>query len=263
MVRQFLLALVIVGLSGCAAVSPTVAPVVPATTQPTYTAFPTYTPLATHTPQPTYTALPTYTAVPTQTPLPTNTAEPTATYTPQPTPTNTPEPTVTTRPTTVPTAAPKASAVAPTMAPPADATATVAPSTAGGIEVTVIRMGYDYWGMPAGMYKPITTACGPFDDNHRVLRLITALVIKNNSAQTMQVGTWIGQFYKADGSEAFTCHYLYGDGSSRPEIPPGESRNVAYIAFVETNERVAYGYIIDKVIGKSNRIDVPVNLPLP
>ncbi len=131
------------------------------------------------------------------------------------------------------------------------------------IKVMFDRAGYDYWGRPSYMLNP-NGSCGDSDDKHRVLRLEIALVITNKSpTQTMTEKSWIGQFYKPDGSEAATCHWLYRDLRERPTIPPGQSAPVTYMAFVELGERVAYGYIIDNVLGKSNKIEVPANLPLP
>lgn len=131
------------------------------------------------------------------------------------------------------------------------------------IKVTFDRAGYDYWGRPSYMLNP-NGNCSDSDEKHRVLRLEIALVITNNSpTQTMSVDSWIGQFYKPDGSEAATCHWLYRDLKERPTIPPGQSAPVTYMAFVELGERVAYGHIIDDVLGKSNKIEVPANLPLP
>lgn len=132
------------------------------------------------------------------------------------------------------------------------------------IKVTFDRAGYDYWGRPQYMIDPVKGSCGMSDESHQVLRLEISLFITNNSpTQTMTVDTWKGQFYKTDGSEAATCHWLYADRKSRPEIQPGQTVAVTYMAFVELGERVGYGYITDKVLGQSNRIEVPANLPMP
>lgn len=53
------------------------------------------------------------------------------------------------------------------------------------------------------------------------------------------------------------------DSQERVSIPPGATATLTYAVFVETNDRVAYGEITDAVLGKSNRIDVPLSLPLP
>jgi hypothetical protein len=132
------------------------------------------------------------------------------------------------------------------------------------IKVTFDRAGYDYWGRPRYMIDKTATDCGREDEKHQVLRLEISLTITNNSpTQTMKADTWKGQFYKPDGSEAMTCHWGYSEKVGRPEIAPGQSTPVTYMAFVEKGERVAYGFITDDVLGQSSKIEVPTNLPLP
>lgn len=159
---------------------------------------------------------------------------------------------------------------------------------ASPISVAVERMSYVGWGRPYFMYDP-SQPCVSTDNSHGVLMLQVSVAITNNSpTQTMSVGSWHGQFYRLDGSPAATCNFVargrvtkeplkteYAraqatsqaqdplDGKEQIAIPPGVTANLTYAVFVEINDRVAYGEITDSVIGKSNRIEVPLNLPLP
>jgi hypothetical protein len=164
----------------------------------------------------------------------------------------------------------------------------VAPKAATPITVTVERMNYVNWGRPYYMYDP-SQPCTSTDKKVAVLLLQVVVAITNNSpTQTMSVGSWHGQFYRQDGAPATTCNYTARgrvtneplktesaraqatqvaedilDGQEQVAIPPGGTAGLTYAVFVELNDRVAYGEITDSVLGKSNRIEVPLNLPLP
>ena len=131
------------------------------------------------------------------------------------------------------------------------------------IVVKFDRAGYDWWGRPAQMDLADPKDCGHEDDHNPVLRLEISLQITNNSIRTMTIDTWHGQFYKTTGQPAMTCHWMYNRNDARPEIPPGVTANVTYMAWVYPSERIGWGEITDANIGKSNRIEVPQNLPLP
>ena len=53
------------------------------------------------------------------------------------------------------------------------------------------------------------------------------------------------------------------ESSEAFSIPPGSTASLTYAVFVEINERVKYGEIVDAVLGASNRIEVPSTVPVP
>ena len=156
------------------------------------------------------------------------------------------------------------------------------------ISVVVERMGYMRWGRPYFMYDP-SQPCTSMDEKHAVLMLQVVAAITNQSkTRTMSLGSWHMQFYRLNGAPAATCNYTARgrvtkeplkndwdraaatrtaedtlDGREKISIPPGGTATLTYAVFVETNDRVAYGEITDAALGKSNRIDVPLSLPMP
>lgn len=179
----------------------------------------------------------------------TTTAAPTGTLPPTPTATSSATATMaaTRQPTTVPVRA-------------TNVPATVAP--AGGFEILAYRMGYDRWGAPAGMDQNVKT-CGPFDNKRPMNRLEAALRVTNNTTAAMKDGEWWVYFYKPDGSEAFSCVWLYERGKPLPDILPGQSADFTFMAWVPRGERVAKIVLKHDDLGASNAIVVPPTLPLP
>jgi hypothetical protein len=121
--------------------------------------------------------------------------------------------------------------------------------TPGVISMSLYRSGYSQFGRPAGM-DDRARGCGGFDDKRPVWQFQAVMKITNRSQQPMKV--WYPFFIKPGGSYAYTCYYEY-----LPEIPPGESRDVTFGAFVELNESIAGIVILDKDLGRSSVLPVP------
>jgi len=118
----------------------------------------------------------------------------------------------------------------------------------GQIEVVIREYSYSQWGRPAGMDDP-KKPCGDFDDRRPVRKLTASLTVYNKSSQSMK--RWTAIFVKPNGKRAYTCIQGY---ETLPAIPPGGSLQVTFSAFIESNEKVAYGVIQDTVLGLSNEL---------
>ena len=119
----------------------------------------------------------------------------------------------------------------------------------GQIELTVQRTSYIQWGRPIGMDRP-DQGCNSFNDKRPVRQFQASLRIANKSAKPMQL--WYPVFFKADGSEAYVCFYVYREALA--ELAPGQIRDITFAAFVELNETVASAVISDRDLGISNRV---------
>ncbi len=130
------------------------------------------------------------------------------------------------------------------------------------VELRSDRMGYDWWGRPAAM-DASDAACSQLDDSRRTLRLEASFQIVNrSSAQLTPKDYWV-QFYKTDGKEALTCFWLYDNASAAPNIDPGQTVNITFMAFVEPAERIGYAQLLTRTHGRGNRVTVPSNLSIP
>lgn len=119
----------------------------------------------------------------------------------------------------------------------------------GQIELTVQRTSYIQWGRPIGMDRP-DQGCNSFDDRRPVRQFQASLRITNKSAKPMKL--WYPVFFKADGSEAYVCFYVYREALA--ELGPGQIRDITFAAFVELNETVASAVSTDRDLGISNRV---------
>lgn len=179
-------------------------------------------------------------------------AAPTSTPMPSPTPQPTQTPVRTATPLPPPTGTPASVAPQP-----------VAPAAPSGFsaKVTIQKAGYERWGRPQGMVDPNWRGerCTG-DDRYPVLKLGISLALTNTGSQEWPAGTRSVDFYKSDGTKAFTCLYDYL--SAYPPTKPGQEFQMSYLAFVQLNERVAYGIFTVTDVGKQ-RFEVPTNLPVP
>ena len=231
-------------------------------TQTAALATPTQAPTASNTPIP-----PTDTPTVTVTSTPTDTPTPTATETPLPT--DTPEPSATPRPTRTPapTVAVQSTATsAPTQAATvAQPTTTLTPQAAlpkANITLVIQKIGYDNWGRPKSMDDPNATSCGPFDDSHRMLRLLISLAATNNTGQDWPEDAERIGFFKTDGSLAHWCYYDFLNGGKYPVVHQGDTFQITFVAFVERNERVKSVVFLVEDIGYAEE-QIPADLPIP
>lgn len=131
------------------------------------------------------------------------------------------------------------------------------PTAVAGKNITIksYSFGYEQHGRPAGMDTP-GAGCRMFDDSKPVRSFQIRLNIRNNSNQPMKQGEYYAFAVKPDNKDAYTCYYATSAGGL-PEIPPNDSRDITFQAFVEANEAVAYVIVEDKNLGLSNRIPIP------
>jgi hypothetical protein len=130
------------------------------------------------------------------------------------------------------------------------------------VELRSDRMGYDWWGRPAAM-DSADGACSQLDDSRRTLRLEASFQIINRSKTQLTPKDYWVQFYKTDGKEAVTCYWAYNTGTGAPNIDPGQTVNITFMAFVEPSERLGYAQVLTRPFGRGNRINVPGNLSIP
>jgi len=101
---------------------------------------------------------------------------------------------------------------------------------AGGIQVTVLSVGYEQWGQPVN-------GCSQFNDRHPMRKFNMNLRVTNNTRRTLSATEWYAYSFVGKKLVRWTCYYPY-QGEGFPAIPPGESRNVTFAAFVEPHESV-------------------------
>lgn len=77
--------------------------------------------------------------------------------------------------------------------------------------------------------------------------------IENTSDGLMQ--DWYAFFFTPDGQEAYTCYQGY---DTFPAIPAGNSRNVTFSVYVEQDQVVDYGVVVDSELGESNVLEFPL-----
>jgi hypothetical protein len=143
--------------------------------------------------------------------------------------------------------------------------ATVTPKPSAddeGFRVEILKAGYENWGRPKAMDDPNLDNCDLTDDMRPMLKLGISLAIHNTGARPWPTGTRSIDFFKTDGSPAFSCYYDYLKDQPFPETPPNGAYMMSYLIFVERNERVGSGVFKVKGIGEV-RFDIPQNLPLP
>jgi hypothetical protein len=136
--------------------------------------------------------------------------------------------------------------------PPGAATSAVAPkpkTPTGNIVITQQNVGYVQWGRPAGMDDP-KAGCNSFNDSRPVRQFQLSVQIQNKGSAPVKGADLI--FTKTGGAPAFWCFYNY-DGAFL-EIAPGQARNITFAVFVELNEAVESFFIVDPVLGESNRL---------
>jgi S1-C subfamily serine protease len=134
---------------------------------------------------------------------------------------------------------------------PSRATATPVPPLAGGITVAIQKYDYSQWGRPEGMDDP-NKSCGNFNNGRPVKKLTASLRVENKSGQAMN--DWWGYFYKANGQAAYTC---YQGDSVFPSVPAGKGLDMTFVVYIEPNETVSYGMVVDEIVGTSNRLSFP------
>lgn len=130
--------------------------------------------------------------------------------------------------------------------------------SAAPIAVTVMSVGYEKWGRPAGMDNP-AQGCGSFNDGRPTLKFNIALSIRNVSQQTMD--NWYARVLKSTGGDAYVCYYALDNGF--PDVKPGETVNIMFAAFMEPNETAAMIVVEDKEVGKSDTFVVTGGLSNP
>ena len=145
--------------------------------------------------------------------------------------------------------------VPPNAIPPAAAVPKPTPVAGKNIVIKSYSFGYEQHGRPAGMDNP-EAGCGMFDDSHPVRSFQIRLNVRNNGKQAMKPNEYYAFAVKPNGKAAYTCYYITSAGGL-PEIPPNDSRDITFQAFVEANEAVAYVVVEDKKLGQSNRIPIP------
>jgi S1-C subfamily serine protease len=130
-------------------------------------------------------------------------------------------------------------------------TSTPPPPKAGAITVAIQKYDYSQWDRPEGMDDPNKT-CGNFNNSRPVKKLTASLHIENKSSQAMT--DWWGYFYKPNGQEAYACYQGY---STFPDIPAGKGLDMIFAVYIEPNETISYGVIVDEIVGTSNRLSFP------
>ena len=176
-------------------------------------ASPTASVPATETPTPTAAATSTPAPLPTATPFP-------ATQTPTRTPAQ-PTPTFTALPATAtPTSAPPTVTAVP--APSSTPTATATPN----LQVTLSNPHYERWGKPTN-----PDGCNDYTNATPVRKFTMQLVVTNNTNQTV-AGDWGPSYVSNTGATLARCYYDY-QGSAT--IPPGQTRNVTFSTYTNTD----------------------------
>lgn len=97
--------------------------------------------------------------------------------------------------------------------------------------------------------------CGEFDDRHPVRVLSVDLHIENESTEDMV--DWYTYFANPNGDWHYVCYHAYDQGGLFPTVPAGKARDVAFKVFFELGDSVAYGIVLDKVVGSSERLSFP------
>jgi hypothetical protein len=109
---------------------------------------------------------------------------------------------------------------------------TKAPSSTGkGIEVLIQAVGYEKWGRP--MSKQY---CGDFNDADPIRKFNVSMRVTNHTSDILV--EWYAAFFVGMAPAYRTCYYGYSEGPSFPSMPPGESRDVTFAAFVENDQAV-------------------------
>lgn len=140
----------------------------------------------------------------------------------------------------------------PTATPRPTATATLTPTQTAApvlINVTVRKYTYQRWGRPDGMDDP-KKGCGGYDDRKPVRMLNATVYVENRSGQSMN--SWYMWMGKNTGKLAYVCFY-----SGLAPIAPGQGREITFAGFMEEGESIAYGIVVDDVVGKSNVVYFP------
>ena len=145
----------------------------------------------------------------------------------------------------------------------------VAAQSAGSIQLTFDRIGYEWWGRPFFMDNSTRTDCYT-NIGRRMLMLSVGVRIKNNTRVAMTPESWNIMFSNNKGRRASWCFVLdptqplAGDTAAHIlTVAPGATVAFAAQVFVEPNERVKNAYVIDMKLGRSNTVTIPAQAKTP
>jgi|GEM_PF-6018360 len=140
---------------------------------------------------------------------------------------------------------------------------------AARIQFSFDRIGYEWWGHPFFLDIPTRTDCIT-NDSRRMLMLSLGVRIHNTSRVAMTPDSWNIIFTNNKGRRVGWCFIL---DPKQPQagntakailpIPPGTTIAFAVRVFVDPGERVRNGYVLDRVLGRSNTVNVPVSTKTP
>ncbi len=112
------------------------------------------------------------------------------------------------------------------------------------------------------MDESASVECGPYDDNHPMLRLVISVAATNHSGMDWPVNSEQIGFMKTDGTPAHWCYYDYMNGGHYPVIHPGETYQITLSAFVEPYERIDAIIFGIKDMGYVSA-KIPTNIAMP
>ena len=143
------------------------------------------------------------------------------------------------------------------------------PQQAARIQLSFDRIGYEWWGRPFFMEDASRTDCYT-NVGRRMLMLSLGVRIRNNSQVAMTPNSWNMVFTNNKGRRASWCFVLdpsqplAGD-TAHAILPIAPGATVAFAAqvFIEPNERVKSGYVVDSQLGRSNTVTVPAATTTP